>query len=250
MRDRTTADHRNVKERPARAWPGSATSDLGTHRSGKGSAIPKWNPEKAGLLPQVDLGRTRLLSHKMLVCNDFRDRDDSRHRLCLDRGVESVSELDADDLSYGRMSMRRFVALATMALVVSAVGSSHALDATRVIYDLSELQGSGLEAPASGGGSSTSSSTLPIGSLPISTPSQDSRLSEGLQLQSGDDLELVPKNGHVGRRSDPGSQAPRGGNGDSNGNQNPTPNPEPGTLVLLGGALASGARYVRRRRNA
>lgn len=142
--------------------------------------------------------------------------------------------------------MRRLVALATMALVVTAVGSSHALDATRVVYDLTELQGQEFEAPASGGGST--SSALPVGSLPLSTPSQDSQLREGLVLQSGDDLELGSRHGQSGRRPSTGVQAPRGGNG--NTNDNPTPNPEPGTLVLLGTALASGARFVRRRRSA
>jgi len=141
--------------------------------------------------------------------------------------------------------MRRQVALFSLTLGLVTAGNVCALDATRVVYDLTELQGQPVSAPSHRG--ETQSLGLPSGSLPISTPSLGSN--DGF-LESDTDLEIVGRHPNSGRTGH-GVNAPRGGgSGGSGGNENsnnPTPNPEPGSLVLLGGALAAGARRLRRR---
>jgi hypothetical protein len=130
----------------------------------------------------------------------------------------------------------------TMALGLATAGQALALDATRVVYDLSELQGQSVATPSPR--SEAQPMGVPMGSLPISTPSLGSR--DGF-IESGDDLEVLGRHGNTGR-SGHGVQAPRGGGSGGNQNQNdPTPNPEPGTLILVGSALAAGARRMRRR---
>jgi hypothetical protein len=133
-----------------------------------------------------------------------------------------------------------------MTLGLVAAGQALALDATRVVYDLSELQGESVSTPSPRGESQTLG--LPMGNLPISTPSNGST-NDGF-LQSGDDLEILGRRGNSGR-SGQGVNAPRGGgsggNTDREPQNDPTPNPEPGTLILVGSALAAGARRMRRR---
>ena len=147
--------------------------------------------------------------------------------------------------------MRRQVALLSMTLGLVAAGPALALDATRVVYDLSELQGDSVSTPSPRGESQ--SLGLPMGNLPISTPSHGST-NDGF-LQEGDDLEILGRRGGSGRTGH-GVNAPRGGRSGDHGHGNdngrdhqndPTPNPEPGTLILVGSALAAGARRMRRR---
>jgi hypothetical protein len=131
----------------------------------------------------------------------------------------------------------------TMALGVAIAGSARASDATRVIYDLSALEPLRVATPATRNGIAPA---LGTGSLPLSTPSVDSDLDRGGADFSGDDLELR-------RNPSPlhgvGAGSPRGGQDDpSSGNNDPSPTPEPGSMLLLGGALAAGARRWARRR--
>jgi hypothetical protein len=139
--------------------------------------------------------------------------------------------------------MRRRVATLSVVLGLAVAGSAQANDATQVLYDLSDLrtqrvaQAPIAHAPEFG---------VPSNQLPISTPSLERRGLDAGWTQSGDDLEFQPR-GHLGRRLGQGVQAPRGGNENSN---QPTPNPEPGTMLLLGSALASAARFARRRSKA
>lgn len=141
--------------------------------------------------------------------------------------------------------MRHKVAFMTLALVAFAAGSARANDATQVVYDLSALRAPRAHAPAAP--SRTADYRIPTSRLPLTTPSLDSRSNDGT-LYSGDDLEVRQPNhhSHVGT----GVGSPRNpGNGGTDGNpQQPAPTPEPGTMMLLGGALASGARFIRRRR--
>lgn len=142
--------------------------------------------------------------------------------------------------------MRQKVAFMTMALAAFAVGSARANDATQVVYDLSALRAPQTQAAAAP--SRTAEYRLPSSSLPLATPSLSSRSGDGQTLYNGDDLELRQPNrhGHVGT----GVGSPRNPGGTPNGQPNqPAPTPEPGTMMLLGGALASGARFIRRRRN-
>lgn len=144
--------------------------------------------------------------------------------------------------------MRQKVAFMTMALVAFAVGSARANDATQVVYDLSALRAP--RAPTQAAPSRTAEYRLPSSSLPLATPSLSSRAGDGETLYNGDDLELRQPN-HRGRVGT-GVGAPRNPGGTPNGDPNPrqpAPTPEPGTMMLLGGALASGARFIRRRRN-
>ena len=172
--------------------------------------------------------------------------------------------------------MRRRVALLSMALGIVAAGQALALDATRVVYDLSELQAVQVTAPSSRGESQ--SIGLPSGNLPITTPSNGSSGSDGF-IHDGNNLEIIGRRGDAHYGQDAASPRGRGrgrghgrghghendpdhGNGGGNGNGNghdhggggnggdpgnPTPNPEPGTLILVGSALAAGARRLRRR---
>lgn len=140
--------------------------------------------------------------------------------------------------------MRQHVAFLTMALVAFAAGSARANDATQLVYDLSALRAPRVLAPAAA--SRSADYRLPTSSLPLATPSLN-RTIEGGTDYSGDDLEVrrPNHNGHVGT----GVGSPRNpGNGNPDPRQ-PAPTPEPGTMMLLGGALASGARFIRRRRN-
>jgi hypothetical protein len=125
----------------------------------------------------------------------------------------------------------------TLGLLAS--GSARANDATQVIYDLSELQTHRVAAPTAREADHVG---LPTNSLPISTPSLDGRSDGGSGDVSGDDLELRDNHRHAGRHLGNGVGAPRQG-----GNTNATPNPEPGTMLLLGSALATGLRFARRR---
>ena len=140
--------------------------------------------------------------------------------------------------------MRHKVAFMTMALVAFAVGSARANDATQVVYDLSALRAPRVLVQTAP--SRTAEYRMPSSNLPLATPSVSSRSSEGQTLYSGDDLEVRRPNhrGHVGT----GVGSPRNPNGGPDPRQ-PAPTPEPGTMMLLGGALASGARFIRRRRN-
>jgi hypothetical protein len=134
--------------------------------------------------------------------------------------------------------MRHRVALLTMALGVMAAGSARAHDATQVIYDLTAHRSLQSSAPKA---SPSHDVTLPTTSLPISTPSLS-----GPDAGQGDiDVQQIQRP-HGGLAAN-GVGSPRGGK-DPQGTPNPTP--EPGTMLLLGGALASGARYLRRRSNA
>jgi len=139
--------------------------------------------------------------------------------------------------------MRRQVALLSMALGLVTAGQACALDATRVVYDLTELQGQSVSTPSPRGESE--SIGLPMGSLPISTPSLGS--DDGF-LESDTDLEIVGRHRNTGRTGQ-GVNAPRGGgsggSGSGSNQNNATPNPEPGSIVLLGTALAAGARRLR-----
>jgi hypothetical protein len=136
--------------------------------------------------------------------------------------------------------MRRRVALVTMALGCTLAGSALAYDATPVIYDLSALQDTKLQAtPAA-----RADRGVPMSSLPLTTPSLDS--GSGVTTLYGESVDEIRRPEKRPRVS-PGAGAPRGGN---ENDPNPTPNPEPGTMLLLGSALASGARYVRNRRKA
>jgi hypothetical protein len=130
----------------------------------------------------------------------------------------------------------------TMALAVFAAGSARANDATQVIYDLSALRAPKAARPATDQGSRYS---VPMSSLPIATPGSEHRQDEE-RLDLGNEMELQQPNKR-GRLAS-GVGAPRGGNDDTP--SQPSPTPEPGTMLLLGSALASGARFVRRRRNA
>ena len=140
--------------------------------------------------------------------------------------------------------MRHKVAFMTMALVAFAVGSARANDATQVVYDLSALRPPTDQTQAAA--SRTADYRMPSTNLPLATPSLNSRSGEGEPDYSGSDLEESHPNhhGHVGT----GVGSPRNPNGGPDPRQ-PAPTPEPGTMMLLGGALASGARFIRRRRN-
>jgi hypothetical protein len=128
-----------------------------------------------------------------------------------------------------------------MTLSLAAAGSALAFDVTPVIYDLSSL-GTELSSPASH--MAPPEATIPLSTLPMTTPSLGSNSNGGDILQSENGLEVSPTNRRP--RVDPNAGAPRGGNTQPD----PTPNPEPGTMLLLGSALVSGARYARRRRRA
>jgi hypothetical protein len=128
-----------------------------------------------------------------------------------------------------------------MTLSLAAAGSALAFDVTPVIYDLSSL-GTELSSPTSH--MALPQATIPLSSLPMTTPSLGSDPNGGDILQSENGLEVSQTNRRP--RVDPNAGAPRGGNDQPD----PTPNPEPGTMLLLGSALASGARYARRRRRA
>jgi hypothetical protein len=136
--------------------------------------------------------------------------------------------------------MRQRVALLTVTLSLAAAGSALAFDVTPVIYDLSSL-GTDLSSPTA---QAPPEARVPMTSLPLTTPSLGSDSNSGEILNSENGLELSQPNRRP--RVDPNAGAPRGGNTQPD----PTPNPEPGTMLLLGSALVSGARYARRRRRA
>jgi hypothetical protein len=128
--------------------------------------------------------------------------------------------------------MRHRVALMTMALGIMAAGSARAHDATQVIYDLSALRTPQVTAPRP-----SVIVTLPQTNLPNSTPSNLST--------EGDALEQWQR--PHGSFHGTGVGSPRGGNEPP---KDASPTPEPGTLLLLGSALASGARFARKRSKA
>jgi hypothetical protein len=124
----------------------------------------------------------------------------------------------------------------TMLLGLVAAGSAQAHDATQLIYDLSALRTTRVQAPAP---RAPHEVALPTNALPLSSPS-------GINT-SGDDLELV-RPSHT-RLEGIGVGSPRGGNNNpGNDEGQPNPTPEPGSMLLLGGALAAGARRFLRRR--
>jgi hypothetical protein len=143
--------------------------------------------------------------------------------------------------------MRHLVATTVMALVLAAAGNALAADATRVIYDLSSLRAS----PAA---TSTPRATheiqLPSSSLPLASPSLGTRglTEDPMGVGNLDLARRTHGNGWIGTAAG----APRGGRGRDLGlsgtdpQRAPSPNPEPGTMLLLGGALASGIRFLRR----
>ncbi len=137
--------------------------------------------------------------------------------------------------------MRHRVALMTMALGLVAAASAQANDASQLIYDLSAMKNQPVAHATSA--PKAKDHNFHVTSLPFTTPSLNVRPGDSGAPYSGDALELREPNHHAHVAN--GVGAPRGG--DTQPNQ-PTPNPEPGTLMLLGGALASGARFVRRRR--
>lgn len=143
--------------------------------------------------------------------------------------------------------MRHKVAFLTMALVAFAAGSARANDATQLVYDLSALRAPRVLAPAAA--SRSADYRMPTSSLPLATPSL-TRTNEGQTVYDGTELELrrPNHNGHVGTGVGSPRNPGNGGNGVPDPRQ-PAPTPEPGTMMLLGGALASGARFIRRRRN-
>lgn len=141
--------------------------------------------------------------------------------------------------------MRHLVATTAMALVLAAAGNALAADATRVIYDLSSLRAS----PAVTSASRVQHEIqLPSTSLPLASPSHGVRGSAEDQPGLGDlDVARRSRGSWVGTTAG----APRGGGRDLGQSQTdpqraPSPNPEPGTMLLLGGALASGIRFLRR----
>jgi hypothetical protein len=135
--------------------------------------------------------------------------------------------------------MRHRVALMWMALGLVLAGSAAAHDATQVVYDLSTLRTPQVTQTAH---RAPSNIALPADPTPLATPS--------LQRNPGNEPLLDDSNREVmdpkrTRHAGVGAGSPRGGN--DNPPTNPSPTPEPGTLMLLGGALASGARFFRRR---
>jgi hypothetical protein len=133
--------------------------------------------------------------------------------------------------------MRRRVALLTMAMGVVVAGNARAHDATQVIYDLSSIQPTRVAASAP---RSQHEVALPSVGSPISSPSF-----EPGEPQLGD-LELRRQPGPGLGSVSVGS--PRQGGQDTGGQNDPSPTPEPGSMLLLGGALAAGARRWARRR--
>jgi hypothetical protein len=136
--------------------------------------------------------------------------------------------------------MRQRVALMWMALGIMTAGSAWAHDATQVVYDLSTLRTPQVAVPAP---HANRDMAMPATPAPMSMPS--------LQRNGNNDLPLDDGNMEVRNRNhNPhpgvGAGSPREGQGGGPTN-NPSPTPEPGTLLLLGGALASGARFFRRR---
>ena len=137
--------------------------------------------------------------------------------------------------------MRRLLASMSVAVAVSAAGAASAHDATKVIFDLSELQRHTIQAPAP---SVNSHTMLPMGSLPIGSPRESGRLGDVPKIsESEDGLEISPKHGGAPSGGRIGG-SPGGGKG---GGPASSPNPEPGTMLLLGSGLAAGARFLRRR---
>jgi PEP-CTERM motif len=129
--------------------------------------------------------------------------------------------------------------------------------------------GTNVSAPVGSNGSDNLS--LPMGSLPISTPSRTEDNSDlgnlDLNHQPHRGLEGIgvgtPRGGHGGNGRDgnghgrDGNGHGRDGNGhghdgdhghdNGNGGNDPNPTPEPGSMLLLGGALAAGMRRFRKR---
>jgi hypothetical protein len=136
-----------------------------------------------------------------------------------------------------------------MALGVTIAGNALAADATRVIYDLSSLRASPAATTAPGAQIEVQ---LPSHSLPIASPSLHVRGASEEAWDSG--YFANPKRTHgwwrgrssgqpaPGRGLLPGQTAPGG-----DPSRDPSPTPEPGSMLLLGGALASGIRFMRRR---
>jgi hypothetical protein len=135
--------------------------------------------------------------------------------------------------------MRHRVALMWMALGIVVAGSAWAHDATQVVYDLSTLRTPQVAAPAP---HASRNFALPADPAAMATPSLKRNPANEPLLDDGNREVLDPvHSGHAGV----GAGSPRGGK--DNPPTNPSPTPEPGTLMLLGGALASGARFFRRR---
>jgi hypothetical protein len=135
--------------------------------------------------------------------------------------------------------MRLRVAITWTILGTLAAGGAWARDATQVVYDLSTLRSPQATAPTAQASKDLDTPASPI-LLPL--PSQLPGSGGDVGISDGN-LEERPIN-HRPNRSI-GSGSPRGGQDPPS--DNPSPTPEPGTLLLLGGALASGARFFRRR---
>ena len=127
-----------------------------------------------------------------------------------------------------------------MALGAVLTGNARASDGTAVIYDLSTLGPNAASKPGDKG---------PPGH---DDPSDHDRRDWGHGHGHDGDHDRGPGHGH-GHDGDHDRGRGHGhghdGDGDPGGQRegNPSPTPEPGTMLLLGGALAAGARRFRKR---
>jgi len=142
--------------------------------------------------------------------------------------------------------MRQKFVITTMALAALAAGSARANDATQVIYDMSALQAPARTVAANPAGSGDVQ--VPFAVLPVATPSVSNRNGDAGTIYDDSSLEVLPPTRGRSHGTDAGGQ--RGEIPRQDPPTQPSPTPEPGTMLLLGGALASGARFVRRRRSA
>jgi hypothetical protein len=135
--------------------------------------------------------------------------------------------------------MRRLLASMSMVLAVSAAGAASAHDATKVIFDLSELQQHKIVAATPS--KNTTNYSLPMGSLPVGAPSGENGFRNG--ERSIDESDGAMEIGKHGR----GTGMPGVGRTPGKGTGRQTPNPEPGTMLLLGTGIVAGTRFLRRK---